>query len=160
MEIKSYKVQFDGSINIIFGQSHFIKSVDDISEIVATTVPGVKYAVAFNEASGDALIRFNANDDDLKDKAVKVMQETKAGHTFIILLKNAYPINILNKVKSCDEVARIFCATANELTILTVENSEGAGVIGVIDGCSPKGVETEEDKCNRRELLKKIGYKF
>ncbi len=160
MEIKSYKVDFCGNINIIFGQSHFIKTVDDLSEIVACTAPSAKYAVAFNEASGPALIRTQANDKELEAKAVEVLQNTKAGHTFVILLDGCFPIAILSKVKMCDEVVRIFCATANPLSILTVENSDGAGVIGVIDGVSPLGVENDHDKKERRELLKRFGYKF
>ncbi|HBD93857.1 MAG: hypothetical protein A2015_11570 [Spirochaetes bacterium GWF1_31_7] len=160
MEIKSQTINFDGSINIILGQSHFIKTVDDLSQIIVTTVPNAQYAVAFCEASGEALIRHNSNDDNLKQKAITIMQDIKAGHSFVILLGNFYPINILSKVKACDEVVNIYCATANPVTVLTVSNENGAGIIGVIDGTSPKGVENENDIINRRALLKKIGYTF
>lgn len=160
MEINSYKCDLGGSINMILGQSHFIKTVDDLSEIIASTVPNALYAVAFNEASGDALIRYNSNSDELKEKALEILKNIKSGHTFVILAGNFFPINILSKVKNCDEVTGIYCATANPVNILTVNDGAGACVIGVIDGVSPKGVETEKDKENRRGLLKKIGYKF
>lgn len=160
MEIKAHFFDLGGEINMIWGQSHFIKTVDDLAEILAVGIPNAKYAVAFNEASGEALIRYQSNDDELEKKAVEMMKETAAGHTFVILLKNAFPIQIMAKVKNCDEVARIFCATANPVTILTVETNGGAGIIGVIDGISPKGMENDADKKARRELLKKFGYKF
>lgn len=160
MEIKTHYFDLGGEINMIWGQSHFIKTVDDLAEILAATIPHAKYAVAFNEASGEALIRYQSNDEELEKKAVEMMKETAAGHTFIILLKNAFPIQVMAKVKICDEVARIFCATANPVTILTAEANGGAGIIGVIDGVSPKGTENDSDKKARRELLKKFGYKF
>ena len=131
--------------------------MDDLAEILAAAIPHAKYAVAFNEASGEALIRYQSNDEELEKKAVEMMKETAAGHTFVILLKNAFPIQVMAKVKACDEVARIFCATANPVTILTAEANGGAGVI---DGVSPKGIENDSDKKARRELLKKFGYKF
>ncbi|MBQ1998104.1 MAG: adenosine-specific kinase [Spirochaetales bacterium] len=160
MEIKADYFDLGGEINMIFGQSHFIKTVDDLAEILASSIPQAKYAVAFNEASGEALIRYQGNDEDLTAKAIEILKTTAAGHTFIILLKNAFPIQVMAKVKACDEVARIFCATANPVTILTTQANGGAGVIGVIDGVSPKGVENDSDKTARRELLKKFGYKF
>lgn len=160
MEIKTHFFDLGGEINMIWGQSHFIKTVDDLAEILAVGIPNAKYAIAFNEASGEALIRYHGNDDKLEKKAVEMMKETAAGHTFVILLKDAFPIQVMAKVKNCDEVARIFCATANPVTILTAEANGGAGIIGVIDGISPKGVENDADKKARRELLKKFGYKF
>ncbi len=160
MEIKTHYFDLGGEINMIWGQSHFIKTVDDLAEILAAAIPHAKYAVAFNEASGEALIRYQSNDEELKKKAVEMMKETAAGHTFVILLKNAFPIQVMAKVKACDEVARIFCATANPITILTAEANGGAGIIGVVDGVSPKGTENDSDKKARRELLKKFGYKF
>ncbi|HOJ62922.1 MAG TPA: adenosine-specific kinase [Spirochaetota bacterium] len=160
MDIKSFFYDNDGSINLILGQSHFIKTVSDLAEIIACTVPNAKFAVAFCEASGPCLIRYESNDKDLEEKAINFMKNIKAGHTFVIMLKDCYPINILSKIKMCDEVCRIYCATANPLTVLTVDNDNGAGIIGVIDGFSPKGVETEEDKTKRKEFLKKIGYSF
>lgn len=160
MEIKQHKIEFDGSVNVILGQSHFIKTVDDLAEILACSAPHAKYAIAFNEASGEALIRHQANDENLQKEAIEIMKQTGAGHTFIILLKECFPIQILAKIKACDEVTRIFCATANPLTILTIEENGGAGIIGIIDGISPQGIEQEEDKKKRRELLKQFGYKF
>ncbi len=160
MEIKSYTVENDGSFNLVLGMSHFIKTVDDLAEIINTTVPNAKYGIAFCEASGPALIRFEGNEKELTDKAVEIMKNIKAGHSFCITLKDCFPINILSKVKMCDEVVNIFCASSNTVTVLSVENEGGAGIIGVIDGVSPKGVENEKDKYMRREFLKKIKYKF
>lgn len=160
MEIKTYSIQNDGSFNLILGMSHFIKTVDDLAEIVVTTVPGAKYGIAFNEASGPCLTRHEGNDKGLRDRAIDIMQNIKAGHCFAIVLKDCYPINLLSKIKMCDEVCRIFCATTNSISILTVEEGNGAGIVGIIDGVSPKGIETEEDVKTRRDFLKKIGYKF
>ena len=160
MEIKQHNINLGDDINIILGQCHFIKSVSDLAMTVATTVPTAKFAVIFCEASGPCLIRTEGNDDELIGLGVNVMKDIGAGHTFMILLKNAFPINILNKVKTCDEVVGIYCATANPLTVLTVSNEVGSGIIGVIDGSSPKGVETDSDKQTRRDFLKKIGYSY
>lgn len=160
MEIKKHFFDNDGSINLILGQSHFIKTIDDLSEIIYTTVPGAKFGIAFCEASGPALIRHEGNDKDLTEQAINMMNEIKAGHSFVIMLKDCFPINILAKVKMCDEVVRIFCATANPLTVLTLEENKGAAIIGVIDGVSPLGIETDADKTVRRDFLKKIKYKF
>ena len=128
--------------------------------IVTTTVPTAKFAIIFNEASGPCLTRTEGNDAELIATGTKIMQEIGAGHTFLILLKNCYPINILNKVKLCDEVVNIFCATANPLSVLTVSNENGNGIIGVIDGFAPKGVETDQDKQARKDFLKMIGYSY
>jgi uncharacterized protein len=160
MEIKSHFFDNDGNTNLILGQSHFIKTVEDIAEIIVSTVPNALFGIAFCEASAPALIRYEGNDDDMKNKALEMMKIVKAGHSFVIYLKNLYPINILSKIKRCDEVVRIFCATANPLTVLTVEDKNGAGIIGVIDGISPKGIETGDDKIKRHDFLRKIGYKF
>lgn len=160
MEIREYEIPHDPEVNVILGMSHFIKTVDDIAEIINTTNPQAKYAVAFCEASGPALIRYEGNDQDLTKKAIDIMQNIKAGHSFIILLKNAYPINILTKIKLCDEVVRVFCASSNPLTVLIATNQRGSGIVGVIDGESPKGVENDDDKTKRREFLRKIKYKF
>jgi adenosine/AMP kinase len=142
------------------GQSHFIKTVEDIAEIMATTVPGAEYGLAFCEASGPCLIRTAGNNDRLENDAAQSARQVGAGHSFFLVLKGAYPINVLNQIKNCQEVARIFAATANPLQILTVETEQGRGIIGVIDGSSPRGIETDEDKAARNELLRKIGYKF
>lgn len=160
MEIKTYTLPHDPETNVILGMSHFIKTVDDLAEVINTTVPQGKYAVAFCEASGPALIRYEGNDEILIKKAIDIMQNIKAGHSFIILLKNCYPINVLTKIKLCDEVVRIFCASSNPLTVIMAENEQGRGILGVIDGTSPKGVESDEDKNKRRDFLKKIKYKF
>lgn len=160
MDIKTYLIQNDGSFNLILGMSHFIKTIDDLAEIINTSVPQAKYGIAFCEASGPALIRYEGNDKDLIDKAIEIMHNIKAGHSFAIILKDCYPINILSKVKMCDEVVKIFCASSNPITVLTVESVEGAGIIGVIDGIFPKGVEGKKDIEERRIFLKKIKYKF
>jgi uncharacterized protein len=160
MEIKTYFFDNKGDINVILGMSHFIKTVDDLAEIMNTSTSGAKYGIAFSEASGEALIRHEGNDKELVDKAVEILNNICAGHSFIILMKNCFPINVLSKIKSCDEVVRIFCASANPLTILTAEAKGGNAIIGVADGIAPKGVENENDKKVRRDFLKKIGYKF
>ena len=160
MEIKKYSIANDGSFNLILGMAHFIKTVDDLAEIISTTVPNAKFGVAFCEASGPCLIRYEGNDKELVDKGIDIMKNIKAGHSFVILLKDCYPINILSKVKMCDEVVRIFCASANPATILSVEENGGASIIGVIDGISSKGIESDDDKKKRREFLKMIKYKY
>jgi uncharacterized protein len=160
MNINSYKIENDGSINIILGQSHFIKTVEDLYEIIVTSVPGAKFGISFCEASGPALIRYEGNDTELVKRSIEIIKNIKAGHSFIILMKDCYPINILSKIKLCDEVVNIFCASANPITVLTVEENSGVGIIGVIDGISPKGVESAEDKIKRKDFLRKIGYKF
>jgi len=160
MEIKSYQIENDGTFNLILGMSHFIKTVDDLAEIISTTVPNAKFGLAFCEASGPCLIRHEGNDNQLKEKAVEIMKEIKAGHSFVILLKECYPINVLSKIKMCDEVVRIFCASANPVTVLSIDVNNGASIIGVVDGESPKGVEKEEDIKKRRDFLKMIKYKY
>jgi len=160
MEITQHYFKNSDDINLILGQSHFIKTVEDLVEIIVTTVPKAKFAVAFCEASGPALIRYEGNEPELIKTAVAMMEKIKAGHSFAVLLKECYPINVLSKIKNCDEVVNIFCATANPITVLTVENIEGAGIIGVIDGLSPKGVENDSDKKTRKDFLRKIGYKY
>ncbi|MCK4797029.1 MAG: adenosine-specific kinase [Spirochaetes bacterium] len=160
MEIKTYSIPNDGSFNLILGMSHFIKTVDDLAEIINTMASNAKYGIAFCEASGEALIRHEGNDKELIEKAIVIMQNIKAGHIFAIVLKDCFPINILSKIKMCDEVVRIFSASANPTSVLTIETAGGAAVIGVVDGISPRGVENDEDKKVRRDFLKKIGYKF
>ncbi len=160
MEINVVDLKWEEGCNIVVGQSHFIKTVEDISEIVITSVPGVEFGLAFCEASGPSLIRTEGNNEDLIKQAVKCAEEVGAGHTFFLILKNAYPINVLNQIKNCQEVTRIFCATANPLQIIVAQTEQGRGIIGVIDGNSPKGVETEKDKRERKELLRRFGYKY
>ena len=159
LEIKSVRMEFPGDANIIVGQSHFIKTVKDIYEAVATTVPQAKFGLAFNESSGACLTRSEGNDATLRDAAVRNAQALSAGHTFVLLLQNAYPINVLNALRNVPEVCTIFCATANPVEIIVAESEQGRGVLGVIDGSSPKGVEGPSDVTWRRDLLRKIGYK-
>lgn len=145
--------------NIIIGQTHFIKSVEDIAEAVITTVPGVKFGLAFNEASGDRLVRWDGNDKELIEAAIENAKRIGAGHVFVLLIRDAWPINVLNRLKSVEEVASIFCATANPVQVIVAETNQGRGVIGVIDGFTVQGVEGEEDKKRRVEFLRRIGYK-
>jgi uncharacterized protein len=149
----------DGA-NIIVGQSHFIKTVEDVAEIVSGAVPGAKYGLAFCEASGPCLVRTEGNDPALVADAARCAQAVAAGHSFYLVLKNAFPINILTQIKACPEVCRIFCATANPVQVLVASTAQGHGILGVIDGSSPKGVEGPEDKADRRAMLRKFGYKF
>jgi len=160
MEITSVQLEIPEDCNVILGQTHFIKTAEDLYEIIATSVPHAQFGVAFSEASGPCLIRTEGNDSRLIDVCVKNLQAVGAGHVFCILLKNAFPINVLNQVKSCAEVCRIFCATANPVEVITAGSSQGKGVLGVIDGFSPRGIETYEDKAHRKEFLRKIGYKL
>ncbi|OGW44852.1 MAG: adenosine monophosphate-protein transferase [Nitrospirae bacterium RBG_13_41_22] len=160
MELKSVKIDIPEGCNIILGQTHFIKTAEDLYEIIATTVPQAKFGIAFTEASGPCLIRTEGNDSELVHNCVKNLQVLGAGHVFCILLKNVFPINVLNQIKNCPEVCRIFCATANPVEVIVAKTSQGSGVLGVIDGFSPKGVETAEDRAHRKEFLRKIGYKL
>lgn len=160
MELKTVKLEIPEGSNIILGQTHFIKTAEDLYEIIATTVPQAKFGIAFTEASGPCLIRTEGNSTELINVCVKNLQEIGAGHVFCIILLDAFPINVLNQIKNCPEVCRIFCATANPVEVVTAETSQGRGVLGVIDGLSPKGVERAEDKAHRKEFLRKIGYKL
>lgn len=160
MEIKSIKIDIPKGCNIILGQTHFIKTIEDLYEIIVTTIPQARFGVAFTEASGPCLIRVEGNDEELKKACINTLQKTGAGHVFCIYLRNAYPINILNQIKNCPEVCRIFCATANPLEVVVASTAQGNGIIGVIDGFSPKGVESDEDRNKRKEFLRKIGYKL
>jgi adenosine/AMP kinase len=160
METKTVTVDIPEGCNIILGQTHFIKTAEDLYEIIATTVPQAKFGVAFTEASGPCLIRTEGNDDGLTAACVKTLEAIGAGHVFCIFLKNAFPINILTQIKNCPEVCRIFCATANPLEVVVASTAQGTGILGVIDGSSPKGVETPADKAQRKEFLRKIGYKL
>ena len=160
MELLSVRMEIPEGANLILGQSHFIKTVEDIYETIVNTVPGAKFSVAFNEASGPCLVRVEANDDDLRRAAVSNAQAIGAGHVFVILLRQAYPVNLLNRIRDCFEVCSIYCATANPLEVVVAQTAQGRGVMGVIDGSSPKGVEGPEDTKHRGEFLRKIGYKF
>jgi adenosine/AMP kinase len=153
-------VEVPKDANLILGQSHFIKTAEDIYEVVVNTVPGAKFAVAFNEASGPCLVRVESNDEELRRAAVSNAQAIGAGHVFVLLIRNAYPINLLGRVRDCYEVCSIFCATANPVEVIVAQTERGRAVLGVVDGSSPKGVEGPEDAKRRHEFLRKIGYKL
>lgn len=160
MEIKTVGIEIPEGCNVVLGQTHFIKTAEDLYEIIVTSVPQARFGLAFTEASGPCLIRAEGNDPALTEVCVKNLQAIGAGHVFCILLREAYPINILNRVKDCPEVCRIFCATANPVEVVVAVTGQGAGVLGVVDGFSPKGVESDEDRRKRKEFLRKIGYKL
>lgn len=159
MEIKSVRMNIPDGANIILGQSHFIKTVEDLYEIIVGTAPQMRFGIAFNEASGDCLIRVEGNDPELKGAATDNAEALGAGHCFVLVLKEGYPINILNQIKNCQEVVRLFCATANPVEVIVAETEQGRGVLGVIDGASPKGIEDEAGVAWRHDLLRKFGYK-
>jgi adenosine/AMP kinase len=159
LQFDSVLADFPSDTNIIVGQSHFIKTVEDLYEAVVGTVPQAKFGVAFNEASGPCLTRFDGNDDDLKKIAVRNAQAIAAGHTFVVIIRNAYPINLLKAIRNVDEVCSIFCATANPVEVIVARTEQGRGIMGVIDGSSPKGVEGDSDIAARKEMLRKFGYK-
>ena len=160
MEIKTVKLDLPEGCNLILGQTHFIKTAEDLYEVVATTVPNAQFGIAFTEASGPCLIRTEGNNAELTDLCVKNLQALAAGHVFCIILRNAFPINVLTPIKLCPEVCGIYCATANPVEVILAHTEQGNGIMGVIDGFPPRGVETPEDKSHRREFLRKIGYKL
>ena len=159
LEMTAIRMEFPADANIIVGQSHFIKTVEDLYEAVATTVPQAKFGLAFNESSGACLTRSEGNDQALRETAVRNAQALGSGHTFVLVLQNAYPINVLNAIRNVPEVCTIFCVTANPVEIVVARSEQGQGVLGVIDGSSPKGVEGPDDVAWRHDLLRKIGYK-
>lgn len=160
MELSSVRMDIPDGANLILGQAHFIKTAEDLHEVVVNTVPGAKYAVAFNEASGPCLIRVESNDDELRCAAIANAQSIGAGHVFVLLVRQAYPVNLLGRVRDCFEVCSIYCASANPVEVIVAQTEQGRGVLGVVDGNSPKGVESVEDLKHRREFVRKIGYKF
>ncbi len=159
MELKLVSLEIPEGCNIILGQSHFAKTVEDLYEVMVTGVPGVKFGLAFCEASADRKIRFDGTDEELVKVAISNMEKVACGHSFIIVMRNAYPINVLNAVKLCQEVCNVFCATANPVQVIIAETDQGRGILGVIDGFTPVGVENDEDKRKRYEILRKFGYK-
>jgi adenosine/AMP kinase len=159
LDMKAVAMEFPANANIIVGQSHFIKTVEDLYEAVCTTVPHAKFGLAFNESSGACLTRVDGNDEGLRNTAARNAQALGCGHTFVLIIENAYPINVLNAIRNVPEVCSIFCATANPVEIVVAQSEQGRGVLGVIDGSSPRGVETREDVAWRHDLLRKIGYK-
>lgn len=161
MEILLEAINKPEDINFIFGQSHFIKTVEDIHEMLVSSVPGIKFGLAFCEASGPCLVRWSGNDEDLIELATENAMRIGAGHSFILFLgEGFFPINILNSLKSIPEVVNIYCATANPTDVVVLQTEQGRAVLGVVDGFSPKGIETEEDIANRKRFLRMIGYKF
>jgi uncharacterized protein len=160
MELLSVRMEIPDGANLILGQSHFIKTAEDLYEVVVNTVPGAKFAVAFNEASGPCLVRVESNDEELRRAAIANAQAIGVGHAFLLLVRQAYPINLLSRVRDCFEVCSIFCATANPVEVILARTEQGCGVLGVVDGASPKGVESPEDAKNRRDFVRRIGYKL
>jgi len=152
-------VDIPEGLNVIFGNSHFIKTVEDLYEALIAASPSLKFGIAFCEASQKRLVRTDGNDPDLVDRAAQVAFDIACGHTFIIFLRDGFPINVLNRVKQVEEVTRIFCATANPLQVIVAESSQGRGVMGVIDGETPLAIETDQDRRDRRDFLRTIGYK-
>ena len=159
MELKTIRLEVPEDGNLILGQTHFIKTVEDLYEVMVNTVPGVKFGIAFNEASGPCLTRVDGNDDGLKALAAKNATAVGAGHIFVVVMRNGYPINVLGAIIDAREVCSIYCATANPVEVIVAETEQGRGVLGVVDGFAPKGVETEQDARTRHEFLRKIGYK-
>jgi adenosine/AMP kinase len=160
MELLAVRLEIPNESNLILGQAHFIKTVEDLYETVMNSVPGAKFAVAFNEASGPCLVRVESNDDELRNAAIANAQAIGAGHAFVLLIRQAYPINLLSRIRDCFEVCTIFCATANPVEVILTETKQGRAVLGVVDGSPPKGIEGPEDVKNRRSFLRKIGYKL
>ena len=160
LEFKIVRIKKPQEVNFILGQSHFIKTVEDLYEVLVNNVPNIKFGLAFVESSGACKIRVEGNDPELKKLAEENAQEIAAGHSFIVFIKNAYPINVLNAIKNIPEVCNIYCASANPTEIIIAQTETGRGIMGVIDGLMPKGTENEEDIKWRKEFLRKIGYKL
>ena len=160
MELKVERLEIPEGCNIILGQTHFIKTVEDLYEIMVGSVPNAKFGIGFCESSGDCLVRGEGNDEALKKAAMQNALKIGAGHTFLIILKDAFPINILNAIKMCQEACNIFCATANPVEVILAQSEQGRGILGVIDGVSPKGAEKEDGIAWRKELLRKFKYKL
>ncbi len=152
-------VRIPAECNVVIGQAHFIKTVEDLYEAVVTGVPGARFGIAFNEASGPCLVRREGNDAELTAAAVEAAQQIGAGHVFVLVLRGAYPINLLNAIKLCPEVCRVFCATANPVQALVAQTEQGRGLVGVVDGAPPLGVEDDAARRHRQEFLRAIGYK-
>ncbi|MFA4842687.1 MAG: adenosine-specific kinase [Candidatus Omnitrophota bacterium] len=160
LELKAIKIKKPDDVNLILGQSHFIKTVEDLYEVLVNQVPNIKFGLGFAESSGACKIRSEGNDPQLQKLAQDNLLELGAGHSFLIFLRNAYPINLLNAVKNIPEVCTIYCASANPVEVIVVETEMGRGILGVVDGLRPKGLETAEDITWRREFLRKTGYKL
>ena len=159
MEFTTVKIDAPPDTNLILGQTHFIKSAEDLYEVLISAVPGIKFGLAFCEASGKCLVRSEGNDEELKKAAENNALSIGCGHSFLIFMKNAYPINVLNAIRNVQEVCNIFCATANPVEVVIAKTEQGRGILGVIDGESPKGIETSKDADERKKFLRAIGYK-
>lgn len=159
MELKPVRLEIPEGANIVVGQSHFIKTVEDIYEAIVNTVPQMKFGIAFNEASGACLTRVDGNDDAMKAAAAGNATAIAAGHTFVVVMKDGYPINVLGRIKDVPEVVGLFCATANPVEVIVVQTEQGRGILGVIDGSSPKGVEDADGAKWRHDFVRMIGYK-
>ncbi len=159
MELKSVKITALKDTNLILGQTHFIKTAEDLYEALVTSCPGIKFGIAFCEASGKCLVRSEGNDEELIKAAEENAFAIGCGHSFLIFMRNAYPINVLNAVKNVQEVCSIFCATSNPVEVIVAKTEQGRGIMGVIDGESPKGIEGAKDKEERKSFLRAIGYK-
>ena len=160
LELKTVKIDPPKDCNVILGMAHFIKTVEDLYEALVNAVPNIRFGIGFCESSGPCLVRNEGNDDELKRSAAEKAFEIACGHSFLVYMKNAYPLNVLDKIRKVPEVCTIFAATANPLEVLIAETSQGRGIIGVVDGLKSKGIETEENVKERREFLRKIGYKL
>ena len=160
LELKLVEIKKPQEVNVIIGQSHFIKTVEDLYEVLVGSAPGIEFGIAFSEASGACKVRLEGNNEELKNLAAENCLSLAAGHSFVIMLKNAYPINVLNAIKNVPEVCSIFCATANPLKVIVAEIKEGRAILGVVDGASPQGIEEKKDILWRKDFLRKIGYKL
>lgn len=159
IKIEVVKIELPPNSNVIIGLTHFIKSVEDIAEAIVTSCPNIKFGLAFNEASGKRLIRYDGNDEELINAAIKSARDIGAGHSFVLFIRNAWPINVLNALKHVQEITSVLAATANPVQVIIAETDQGRAIIGIVDGFTPLGVEKEEDKKERIEFLRKIGYK-
>jgi len=159
MEIKIVKIDVPKDSNVILGMAHFIKTVEDVYEAIVNSVPGIKFGLAFCESSGECLIRVDGTDEELKKAAAENMLKIGCGHSFIVFLRGAYPINVLNALKNVPEVCTIYAATANPLEVVIAETEQGRGILGVVDGLKPKGIEDEKGVEWRKNILRKLGYK-
>lgn len=160
MELKVLPIEKPEDLNFILGHSHFIKTVEDVHEAVVNINPAIKFGLAFCEASQEALVRFSGTDDEMIELAKRNAFKIGAGHSFILFLANAFPVNVLNAIKNVPEVTRIYCATANPTEVILAETEQGRAILGVVDGARTKGIETDEDIVKRKKLLRDIGYKF
>ena len=160
MEAKSYKIDIPSETQIILAQSHFIKTVEDVHECLVNCVPNIRFGLAFCEASGPCLIRHSGNDDELESLAIRYANEIGCGHLLVLLMSKAFPINILPRLKDVPEIANIYCATANPLEVLIMETDQGRGILGVVDGFKPRGIENEQEEKERKQFLRNIGYKL